>query len=268
MSDDHDHDRDHDRDDNPANDGGKHEGLGSKPIAPAPAGGALASIEALAAGLAQVSTAAYVGRTGLPMLLFKSRENSGSWTIGQKRMVPEVDSRWAVNPFTFEWGFISFGDNKKVAGKQMVSVTKPKPEFAKLPDTGFPWQEQWSVHMKCLNGADAGLQAIHKANTDGALKNIVLLFDQIRQQIDKEMNERKQDRKPVRDSKIVAITLLEKDGYQHPKHGPTAIPVTNAIDWTTLDGPAPKPAPAEPTPPSGSSSGSATADQPRRRRVA
>jgi hypothetical protein len=265
MSDDHDHDRDRDRANDPANDnGGEHERPGSKPIAPAPARGALASIAALATAFANVPTAAYIGRTGLPMLLFKSRENGGTWTIGQKRMIPEADSRWAVNPFTFEWGYISFGDNKKVVGEEMVSVTKPKPEFAKLSDTGFPWQEQWSVRMKCLNGADAGLQVIHKANTDGTRKAIVLLFDQIHQQLDSEM----QAGKTVHDGKIVAVTLLEKDGYQHPKHGPIAIPVLDAIEFITLDGPASKPAPTEPTPPAGPAPGSATADQPRRRRVA
>jgi hypothetical protein len=81
------------------------------------------------------------------------------------------------------------------------------------------------------------------------------------------MQERKQDGKPVRDSKIVAITLLEKDSYQHSKYGPTAIPVLNAIEFMPLNGPAPA-APVEPTPPTGSTPGSATADQPRRRRVA
>src|SRR5215831_11952937 len=207
MSDDHDHDRNRD----PANDNGNHDKPGSKSVAPAPAGGALTSLAALQTALAKVSTTVILGRTGLPMMLFKSREGSGTWGFGQKRTIPEEGSKWAINPMTFKWGYISFGDNKKVVGEEMVSVTKPKPEFAKLPDTGFPWQEQWSVNMKCLNGADAGVEVIHKANTDGGLKAIVLLFDQVRQQIDSEMQERKRDGKTVPDSKIAAIVLLEKD---------------------------------------------------------
>jgi hypothetical protein len=253
MSNDHDHDRNRDH----ANDNGEHE-LGSK-IAPAPAGGALTSLAALQTALANVNTAAYVGRTGLPMLLFKSREAGGTWGFGQKRTIPDVGSRWAVNPTTFQWGWISFTDTKKVAGEEMVSVSKPKPDFATLPNTGFRWQEQWSVNMKCLNGADAGVEVIHKANTDGALKAIVLLFDQVRQRIDNELLERQRDGKSPHDSKIVAIVLLEKDSYRHPEYGPTAIPVLNLVDWMPLSGPAPTPAPADPTPP---------VDQPRRRRVA
>ena len=85
SDDDHDRDSDHAH----ANDNGKgeHERPGSK-IAPAPAGGALTSLAALQTALANVNTAAIIGRTGLPMLLFKSRENSGTWGFGQRRTIP------------------------------------------------------------------------------------------------------------------------------------------------------------------------------------
>ena len=65
SSDDHDQDRDRDH----ANDNGDHKRPGSK-VAPAPAGGALASLAALQAALANVPIG--ISRTGLPMLLFKS----------------------------------------------------------------------------------------------------------------------------------------------------------------------------------------------------
>jgi hypothetical protein len=107
--------------------------------------------------------------------------------------------------------------------------------------------------MKCLDGADAGVEVIFKATTDGATKAIVLLVDELRNRLNTK-----------HEGKIVPIVLLEKDGYQHPKHGPTAIPLLTIVDWMSLDGPAP--APVEPTPqPSGTSG---TAEQPRRRRVA
>jgi hypothetical protein len=257
MSNDHDHNDDRDRDH--ANDNGEHERPGSKP-ASVPAASALTSLAALETAFANVNTATYIGRTGRPMLLFKSREGSGTWGFGQKRTIPEEGSRWAVNPMTFKWGYISFADNKKVAGEEMVSVTKSKPNFAELPDTGFPWQEQWSVDMKCLDGADAGIEVTHKANTDGTRSAIVSLFDQVRGQIISEQ----QAGKELHNSKIVAIVLLEKDSYQHAKHGPISIPVLNLVDWMTLDGPAPTPAPA-PTPTS--EPASASVEQPRRRRV-
>jgi len=243
MSDDHDQDRNRDH----ANDNGEHERPGGKQVASAPAGGALASIASLAAALANVPIG--IGRTGLPMMLFKSREDGGTWGFGQRRTIPEEGSRWAVNPLTIQWGCISFGDGNKVVGERLVPITQPKPLIADMPDTTFPWQEEWSVNMKCLDGADAGVEVIFKATTDGAIKAIVLLVDELRNRLNGNQH----------NGKIVPIVLLEKDGYQHPKHGPTAIPVLTIVDWMSLDGPAPAPAPVEPTPP---------VDQPRRRRVA
>jgi len=241
--DDHDHDRDRDH----ANDNGEHERPGSK-LAPAPAaGGALTSLAALQTALANVNTAAIIGRTGLPMMLFK-REGSGTWGFGQKRTIPEADSRWAVNPLTFKYGYICFGDNNKVADERLVPVTQPKPVITELPDTGFDWQEEWAVNMKCLSGADAGAEVIFKANTDGGIKAIVIMLDLVRDRLNGGQH----------DGKIVPIVLLEKDSYLHKQYGKIWTPVLNTVDWMSLDGPAPTP---EPAPQSAS-------EQPRRRRVA
>jgi hypothetical protein len=180
-------------------------------------------------------------------MLFKSREDGGTWGFGQRRTIPEEGSRWAVNPLTIQWGCISFGDSNKVVGECLVPIAQPKPLIADMPDTTFPWQEEWSVNMKCLDGADAGVEVIFKATTDGAIKAIELLVDELRNRLNGNQH----------NGKIAPIVLLEKDGYQHPKHGPTPIPVLTIVDWMPLDGPAPTPAP-EPPP----------VEQPRRRRVA
>ena len=238
-------DRDHDRDRDHANDNGERPG--SK-LAPGPAaGGALTSLVALQTALANVNTAAIIGRTGLPMMLFK-REGSGTWGFGQKRTIPEEGSRWAVNPLTFKYGYICFGDNNKVADERLVPVTQPKPVITELPDTGFDWQEEWAVNMKCLSGADAGAEVIFKANTDGGIKAIVIMLDLVRDRLNGGQY----------DGKIVPIVLLEKDSYLHKQYGKIWTPVLNTVDWMSLDGPAPTP---EPAPQSAS-------EQPRRRRVA
>ena len=244
---DHDHDRDsdHARDNSEhANDNGEHERPGSK-IAPAPAGGALTSLAALQTALANVNTAAIIGRTGLPMLLFK-REGSGTWMFGQKKTIPEPGSRWAVNPMTFKYGFICFNDNK-VLGEHLVSVSQPKPLITDMQDVGFPWQEEWAVNLKCLDGADAGVEVTFKATTRGQIQAVVILVDLVRDRLNSGQHE----------GKIAPIVLLEKDSYPHSQFGKVWIPVLNNVDWMSLDGPAPTPAP-EPPP----------VEQPRRRRVA
>jgi len=245
---DHDRDSDHANDNGDyANDNGEHEKPGGKQVASA-AGGALTSLAALQTALANVNTAAIIGRSGLPMLLFKSREDSGTWGFGQRRTIPEEGSRWAVNPLTFKYGAICFNGNK-VVDERLVPVSQPKPLITELPDTGFPWQEEWAVNLKCISGADAGVEVIFKANTDGGIKAVVIMVDQVRDRINSGQH----------DGKIVPIVLLEKDSYQHSQYGRVYFPVLNTIDWMSLDGPAPTSTSAEPTPP---------ANQPRRRRVA
>ena len=234
SDDDHDRDSDHAH----ANDNGEHERPGSK-IAPAPAGGALTSLAALQTALANVNTAAIIGRTGLPMMLFK-REGSGTWMFGQKKTIPEPGSKWAVNPLTFKWGCISFNDANKVVGEHLVSVSQPKPLITDMQDVGFPWQEQWAVNMKCLSGADAGAEVIFKANTDGGIKAIVIMLDLVRDRLNGGQY----------DGKIVPIVLLEKDSYLHKQYGKIWTPVLNTVDWMSLDGPAPAPAPTPTAPPS------------------
>jgi len=250
-----DHDPDRDRDH--ANDNGEHdEGPEGKQVAPAPTGGAISSLAALQTALAGVNTAAIIGRTGLPMMLFKSREGSGTWMFGQRKTIPEAGAKWAVNPLTFKWGCICFSGNK-VVDERLVPISQPKPLITEMPNTGLPWQEEWAVNMKCLDGADAGVEVIFKATTDGAIKAVVFLLDQVRDRLNGGQH----------DGKIAPILLLEKDSYPHREHGKVWIPVLNTVDWMPLSGPAPTPEPAPQSPSPGPNTAGA-AEQPRRRRVA
>jgi hypothetical protein len=244
----HNRDSDHANDNGEhANDNGEHEKPGGKQVAPAPAGGALTSLAALQTVLNRVDTASVAGRSGLPMMQFK-REGDGTWSFGQKRIVPEKGSRWAVNPTTFKWGFICFDEANKPT-ERLVSVSQPKPDITTLPDLGFEWQEQWAVNMKCLDGTDAGTEVTFKASTVGGTQAVAGLVELVRDRLNSDQHA----------GKIVPIALLEKDSYPHSQFGKVWIPILTVVDWMPLDGPAPAPTPVEPTPP---------VAQPRRRRVA
>jgi hypothetical protein len=243
----------HDHADDPghANDNDQHKSAGGA-VAPAPAGGALASLTALGAALNTVDTASVIGRSGLPMLSFK-RDGNGTWMYGQKKTIVETDSRWGVNPLSFRYGYVCFGEGKKFLGEQLVPVSQPMPDVTKLPDKGFPWVPQWSVNLKCLSGADAGIEVTFKATTDGGIKSVAGLVEAVRDRLNGGQH----------DGKISPIVLLHKDSYQHPDHGRVWFPIAEIVDWMPLSGPAPAPAPASPPP----SSPPESTSQPRRRRV-
>jgi hypothetical protein len=249
----HDQDRDVDRDRD--HDKPKRE---DKALAPAPTGGALTSLQALEVALSKVDTSSVAGRTGKPLLQFKSRENA--YVYGQKKTVPEDGSHWAVDPRTFKRGWISFGNGNKKLGERLASVSKPLIDVTTLPDYGFPWQEEWTVDMKCVSGADTGLEVVFAMSTDGGTKAIVGLLDAVKDRVESGQH----------NGDVAPIMLLEKDSYVHGEHARIWYPVLTVVAWMPLEGPPPasiaKPAPAPTRAPS--PGGSSAADQPRRRRVA
>jgi hypothetical protein len=234
------HAHDHDNDNN------QREHAGGA-VAPAPAGGALASLAALGKALGNVDTASIVGRSGLPMLSFK-REGDGTWRFGQQQTIVEDGSRWGVNPLSFRYGFICFGDGNKVIGERLVAIRQPKPDATELPDHGFPWVEQWCVNLKCLDGADADVEVTFKPTTVGGLQAVAGLIEAVRDRLSGGQH----------DDKVAPVVQLRKDSYQHSQYGRVWTPQLEIVDWMALGGPAPAPAPTSPPP----------AEQPRRRRVA
>ena len=220
---------------------------GKRAIAPTPAGGALASLTALTAALNNADMTSIGGRSGKPMLQFKSREDNGTWMFGHERTIPEASSLWAVNPQTFKWGGICFSNDNKVVGERLVPVSQPMPAITELPDKGADWQEQMAVDLKCINGADAGTEVVLKVSTVGGIQAVTGLIDTVRDRLNGGQH----------DGKVAPIVRLEKDSYQHGQHGRIWTPVLPIVDWMRPDGPPPAPEPVSPPP----------AEQPRRRRV-
>ena len=243
-----DRDRDHDNDNDVRE--RREKTLGA--VAPAPAGGALTSLAALRTALNSVDMTSIGGRSGKPMLQFKSREDNGTWMFGQQRTIPEASSLWAVNPQTFRWGYICFSGDNKPAGERLVPVSQPMPAITELPDKGADWQEQMAVDLKCLNGVDAGTEVVLKVSTVGGIQAVTGLIDMVRDRLNG----------GAHDGKVAPIVRLERDSYQHGQYGRVPTPVLTLVDWMPLDGPAPAPtSPSSPPSPP-------PAEQPRRRRVA
>jgi hypothetical protein len=224
----------------PANDNGGA-------ITPAPKASALAStaLTALAATFKTVDTTSVGNRPIHPLMQFKSREG-GIWTFGQKKTIPEPDSLWAVNPASFQWGWVCWGDSSKILGEKLVPISQPLPDVTAMPDKGFPWLQEMAVNMKCVSGIDAGAEVVLKTNTQGGRGEILQLIEAVRDRLGGQ-----------HEGKVSPIVRLENSFYGHQQYGKTWIPVMPVADWMSLDGPAPAPEPASPPPP----------EQPRRRRV-
>ena len=92
-----------------------------------------------------------------------SRDGDGTWLFGQKQTIAEDGSRWAINPRSFQRGFICFGDGNKKLGERLLPVSQPMPD-SRTPRQGLEWQEQWAVNLKCLSGTDAGIEVIFKTD--------------------------------------------------------------------------------------------------------
>jgi hypothetical protein len=233
-NDDHDHNRDNDRDRNGRGD--------------APALRSSTSLASLSAALNNVDMGSLGGRSGMPLLQFKSRDD-GLWTYGQRRTVVEEGSQWAINPTSFMYGFVCFDDNNKVVGERLVPISQPKPDPSQLPDKGFAWQEEWAVNLKCLTGTDAGVEVVFKTNTYGGIQALAGMIDTLRDRLNGGQH----------DSKVSPVVHLERSSYPHPKHGRIYTPLLTIVGWIPLEGPAPTAPPA---------SVSSPTEQPRRRRVA
>ena len=209
-------------------------------VVPTPAEGALTALSAV---LNKVNVVAVAGHSGLSLMQFKSRKNI--WVYGPRQLTPESGSRWALNPLTYVWGYVCFGPDKTKPplDERLVSVGQPKPEVADLPDHGFPWSEQRGAQLKCLDGADGGVEVIYKSTTYGGIQAITGSLIAVRDRLNGGRH----------DGNVAPIVHLESYNYQNAQYGLTWNPLLTIIDWMPLSGPAPTPPPP--------------AEQPRRRRV-
>jgi hypothetical protein len=225
-------------------------------LAPAPTGSVFASsvsVPAIEAMFKTVDMASISSRSGKPMMLYKSRDNT--WAYGVKGNVPEENSPWAANPVSGKWGWICFDlNNSNKATDHMVPISQPMPDVRTLPNIGLEWKKQMTVDMKCMGGLDADIEVTYKASTDGGCEALGLLFQTIQDRVNGGKH----------DDKLVPILHLGSWWYPHKTYGRIWKPLLTIIDWVRFDDPSPVSEPASPSP----APATPAAEQPRRRRVA
>ena len=111
------------------------------------------------------------------------------------------------------------------------------PDLAELPDKGFPWQEQWAVNLKCLDGTDAGIEVIYKPTTVGGIQAVAGLIEAVRDRLNGGQH----------DGKVVADRAAREETATRTlstgRYGRQRSRSSTGCRWS---GPAPAPAPAPP----------------------
>ena len=84
-----------------------------------------------------VDTASVVGRSGLPMLLFKSGEGTAPGCTGSGAPSLKTAAAGPLNPLTFRQGYVCFNDASKRIGEHLVSVSQPMPDVSAASRQGI-----------------------------------------------------------------------------------------------------------------------------------
>jgi hypothetical protein len=151
-------------------------------------------------------------------------DKTGHWVFGAEQTEIEDDSTWAVNPFSFVHGYIAWGDGEVLAEK-MVSVSQPLPELEVAPPGAKKgWETQVGMSIKCLTGADAGMEARYTTTSVGGKKAVQALAVAIATQVEKDQEN------------PVPVVELGKEHYTHKSYGRIFTPVFKVIDWSGMDG--------------------------------
>jgi len=182
-------------------------------------GANLPSVKSLATALRTIE--ADVGGAGTVII---KMDKTGHWVFGADQTEIEDDSTWAVNPFSFVHGYIAWGDGEVLAEK-MVNVSQPLPELEAAPPSAKKgWETQVGMSIKCLSGADAGMEARYTTTSVGGKKAVQALAVAIATQVDKEQD------------KPVPVVELGKEHYTHKSYGRIYTPVFKVVEWVGMDG--------------------------------
>lgn len=174
---------------------------------------------ALASGLQNMTQNIHAGSGGVPFLRLM---RDGIWAYGQENIEPELDSEWAVNPYSFQHGWCCWSDGEKL-DEVMVPANQQPPAYSELKDYGAKWDNQVSVQLQCLTGKDKGTTVIYQGTSVGLRNTIKELTMAVISQANADPQH------------IVPVIMFDTDHYQHKKYGKIFTPVLEIVRWANID---------------------------------
>lgn len=199
------------------------------------AAGVPITTSALQQALTNVSTGepaggSFDGRELLKMI-------DGEWMYGQEQVEISPSELVAVNPGSFQHGWICWVDSE-VMGEVMVPVSQPLPDVSRLetfmvpadPKKGVPEHPaKWDSQLRFDAQMDDGTQLLYKISSLGGKEAVKKLAQSIGSQLS------------VDAQKPVALVSLTSTSYEHKKYNTVYKPVFTITGWTGMDGVAPPP---------------------------
>ena len=185
-------------------------------------GSNLPPVSSLVATLRSMDVGATAGGNVGSVIL--KMDKTGHWCFGSDQTEIETDSTWAVNPYSFVHGYIAWGDGA-VLGEKLVPITWPLPELPPAPSGAAKgWEQQVGMGVKCLTGADEGVDARFTTTSVGGKKFVQALAVLIATQVEADQ------------TKPVPVILLKKDHYQHKSYGRIFTPAFELVKFISMTG--------------------------------
>ena len=196
---------------------------------------ALQEQEEALAGLAKRTAKTKREQPRVGMLPFMKMGKDGIWVYGQQNTEVQPESLWAIDPFSYQFGYTCWTDHPDDSGKKNVNMGK---EVVALgadpinpttlseyidPDSGVTWK--WSpvieVELKCVTGEDKGVTTVYQVSSIGGLRIGSEYLDLLAVNIANKVP--------------VAVVELKFDTYTHNQWGKTYVPEWEYHRWLALN---------------------------------
>jgi hypothetical protein len=166
-----------------------------------------------------------IGTGGKPFL--RMDKGTGLFAYGPESLEVDPASEWAVNPVTFQHGWVCWVEGVKGAKPQkheiMVSMAKPMPPEPE-PINGKAYDPQGAFELRGLSGDDEGVEIVFVTNSKGGVQAVRAVTDAF---------QRHYPTDPAHPCPIVTMTSTH---YPHPTWGKIHKPVFNVVGWCDMNG--------------------------------
>ena len=156
-----------------------------------------------------------------------SPEGAG-WLYGADNVQVEEASTWAVNPFSFQSGWVCWADPKKNGnrreklGEVMSSIASPPPcPTIDHAARGGEWKEQFGFALVCVAGEDAGTEVVYQTDSYGGKQAFDAVYGEV-------------SNRPSPEHCFPIVELLF-DSYTNKAYGKKVYaPIFEVKDWANM----------------------------------